>query len=135
MAQVTIHSLAPEIIGRILELAAEREIFCGAAMLHSASLVCRKWSEEARILLWTCVYIWRADQIRTLLDSPALGRYRTMTLVLAGDEDEKVDSSAKIIVSKLRGIQRLELLNVVKLGMDVEVFSLPQLQGGTASFY
>lgn len=132
MSTVAIHSLAPEIIGRILELAdlRHREYETAPDDLISASLMCKIWSMEARFLLWRSVYIWREQQVLPFLASPGLGKYRTTSLYLYGRP--LIASSVMDIVKVVAGVERVFLRNFWSEGdssLDISVLYLPALHG------
>lgn len=121
----TIDALPNETLEKILNFAAEddeknqRGIY---PTLCAASLVSRRWSEEARRRLWQIMEISSDLRASLLLSSPALGKYQTHSLVL--DEDprrmalEDVTLASNVILS-LRGLRRLEVEN---LTLSREVF-------------
>lgn len=128
----TIDALPNETLEKILNFAAEddeknqRGIY---PTLCAASLVSRRWSEEARRRLWQIMEISSDLRASLLLSSPALGKYQTHSLVL--DEDprrmalEDVTLASNVILS-LRGLRRLEVEN---LTLSREVFFSSDLSG------
>lgn len=54
--KVSIHSLAPEFMGRIFSFVSEHDLVLDVETLCRASLVCKRWIDEARILLWSSVH-------------------------------------------------------------------------------
>lgn len=130
-------SLAPELVGWILELEVE-----GAghesrqSLLHRASLVCKTWSSEAQPLLWTVIRISDETQARQLLSSPFLGIYRTENLPLSplGEGDARLTMlSASTVVASLVGIKHLKLVGFwAEDVLETAFFALPGLKGARA---
>lgn len=73
----TIASLSPEILYKILI-----DAHLSNSDLVECSLVCRTWTAEAQRSLYHTLYIRDERSLRSLVDSPALGRYPTKKLTL-----------------------------------------------------
>lgn len=124
----------PELVARILELAVEDSASYNSRLvfLCCASLVCKAWSVEARVLLWRKVVILEESEALKLLSSPALGSYTTNELVLMPtyDPTKFTAASCTAVASALVGIKRLTMDYFMKdVQLDGTIFSLPSLRG------
>lgn len=106
---VTIQSLAPELVAKILELAVEGLSLWSSPtrrnVLLSASLVYREWCVEARALLWREIILPDDVEGERLLCSSALGLHQTRSLVLHA----VTTLAAGEVLHRLLGLQSLEI--------------------------
>lgn len=92
--------------------------------LSNACLVCRRWAEESRVLIWRNITITSEEGAQRVLASPVFGFLQPQTLELLGPGLHKgvtVATTAKLL-SGLKGLANLRLecfLKKHKLGLDV----------------
>lgn len=134
--RTTSQSLAPELVGRILELGVESLVLEHVerySLLCSASRVCMIWSLEARVLLWKNVIVQQAQAVK-LLSSPALGRYQTRELSLrvvsvVSSLGRLTPRSATAVAASLVGIRSLHLARFIGVNrLEQAVLYLPSLK-------
>ncbi|KAL8293432.1 hypothetical protein RQP46_000133 [Phenoliferia psychrophenolica] len=94
----SIHSLAVETLHYILELTVEPYNIRAdladypdlrgsrAETLQACALVCRDWRQPACALLWRHVDLLRKSGLEAWTESPASGKYTTLSLSLMGDD-------------------------------------------------
>lgn len=135
-APATIHSLAPEIMARVLELVEPADDWQTVPARHLAmcrtSLVCRSWTLEARIILWRKLAIGREGQAERILASPALGSFRTQEVAFWGSVNLTASSTAEVL-ARLHGVKHLELLffdrRLKDRILDSAIFGLLSVKG------
>lgn len=138
-APATIHSLAPEIMARVLELVEPADDWQTVPARHLAmcrtSLVCRSWTLEARIILWRKLAIGREGQAERILASPALGSFRTQEVAFWGSVNLTASSTAEVL-ARLHGVKHLELLffdrRLKDRILDSAIFGLLSVKGLTS---
>lgn len=125
---VTIQSLAPELVAKILELAVEGLSLWSSPtrrnVLLSASLVYREWCVEARALLWREIILPDDVEGERLLCSSALGLHQTRSLVLHA----VTTLAAGEVLHRLLGLQSLEIWEGEGT-FDSAIFCAPGLKG------
>lgn len=137
-----IHSLPPELLLHILSLAAvdsrpfRGTFFPATFTLRSATLVCRNWRSAAQGLLWEDVLLSTAPHTRAFVAATEARGLRTERLRLqpqsVTEEDRRtIDGEGRFEVEKVlracMGLRRIELSNVMDLGLDA--FAGLNLQG------
>ncbi|KAK4699184.1 hypothetical protein P7C70_g7080, partial [Phenoliferia sp. Uapishka_3] len=119
----TIHSLPPETILRILQLIHAptehhlhdiRSFTEALSPLHRACLVCREWARFGQPLLWKVLSIVSDGCVRRVLDSPALGRFRTQRLNVVLYQSQQWGTGCwskdiSRVLEGLRGVQTMVL--------------------------
>lgn len=127
-----LQSLAPELVGRVLQIAIEDlEDHERQMLLCSASLVCKTWSSEAQLLLWKRIVILNETQARQLLSSPSLGQYKTEVLsIVPKERDRLMGFLAGAVCANVVGIVNLELAFFFgENRLEGTVLGLPSLKG------
>lgn len=123
----------PELISQFLEEAIHKESYrTRKSILCSASLVCRSWGQLAKVLLWRKVVFGEdgAGELRSsILDSPALGRYRTRQVSVQGWWENSFSAE---VIANLVGIEDLRLAYFGATSgqkLDLSILSSPNLKG------
>lgn len=144
-----IGALPPELVFRILKLAADAEGSASLwakqryALLRSICLVCRMWGEAGTILLWRDVNIGKEVQAKLALRSTGFGRHAVHRLQIAGTYGREtgvtgISTGRLISRAKVMGHLDLRCYAASEVGSEFELInfllSSPDLSGKFFSF-
>lgn len=138
----TINFLPTEILANIFEFSVQESDWYinRRTLLLRLSLVCSRWTVQAQMLLWKVVVLEWEPSGKLLLESPALGRWRTPDLAIRWIHelsDGRIDvKTASKAMGELKGVEKLRLDCLrAPTAIDLSDFCSPNLSGKFSQFF